>query len=503
GVGLWSCHPDRGIETIPLPDVQDFDLITAEEQSLWGIADSYRLLQLDYAGGIVREYLHENPIKSNLSQDQRHPPFCYSEYKTSERIPVVTFLVHADGSRQTLTEQYADDGPVVLDKAYLNKPSQRLIFDSYRLLSADERLIFDLHEQWPEFDFTLFRSLWFDRRGHLWLGNNFGLYQITIRRNYFHRFLAVDPTDIKHFAGTRSIVSIGEQVLVVQEFEGPQLIDPTTGTHRPFQTQLERSNLFIAAEHLEDGRLVISDHSKLVFLSAGGEVERQLFTPHPTWSILQPTDDQLWLGTTHGLYEVDLLTEEIRPYQRLNGYDELAEAVIYDFSRGRDGQVWISSNMGLFRIDLAEGVTAAFSSRRPAPYHLPHDLLYHSYQDQAGTLWLASGGGGLIQLVLPGYENAGWTQFTQDDGLSNNVIYAVYEEDGYLWLSSDYGIMRFEQTTGQVKTYLQQEGIAYNEFNRVSHARDSSGRLYFGGLNGVTAFRPEDLTSALLEEDPP
>ncbi|MCB0636789.1 MAG: hypothetical protein KDC54_09250, partial [Lewinella sp.] len=39
GAGLWSCHPDRGVEIIPLPGVQDFDLITADEQSLWGIAD--------------------------------------------------------------------------------------------------------------------------------------------------------------------------------------------------------------------------------------------------------------------------------------------------------------------------------------------------------------------------------------------------------------------------------------------------------------------------------
>ncbi len=37
-----------------------------------------------------------------------------------------------------------------------------------------------------------------------------------------------------------------------------------------------------------------------------------------------------------------------------------------------------------------------------------------------------------------------------------------------------------------------EDGITNNEFNRIAHHQDKSGRLYFGGLNGITAFDPRD-----------
>ena len=68
-----------------------------------------------------------------------------------------------------------------------------------------------------------------------------------------------------------------------------------------------------------------------------------------------------------------------------------------------------------------------------------------------------------------------------------------------LWMSSNYGIVQFDKKTHRIKGYNKNDGITHNEFNRASHHRDEDGYIYFGGLNGVTAFHPKDFYEDTLE----
>ncbi|MBP6732247.1 MAG: hypothetical protein KA149_09320, partial [Chitinophagales bacterium] len=74
---------------------------------------------------------------------------------------------------------------------------------------------------------------------------------------------------------------------------------------------------------------------------------------------------------------------------------------------------------------------------------------------------------------------------------SSNTIYRIeQDEKGWLWLSSDYGLMRFDTGTFAVKIYTTKDGLAQNEFDRPSSFRAADGRMVFGGVNGVNAFYP-------------
>ena len=84
-----------------------------------------------------------------------------------------------------------------------------------------------------------------------------------------------------------------------------------------------------------------------------------------------------------------------------------------------------------------------------------------------------------------------------EDGLPNNVIYAVYPDDfGNLWMSSDYGIIKMNKVTFAIENFLPKDGIGQIEFNRASHFeyRNKQGqqRLFFGGLNGITSLDPQN-----------
>ena len=70
---------------------------------------------------------------------------------------------------------------------------------------------------------------------------------------------------------------------------------------------------------------------------------------------------------------------------------------------------------------------------------------------------------------------------------------AVYPYKNTLWVTSNRGLACFERAYESFKVYLNTEGISHNEFNFNSHHQDQhTGQLFFGGLDGITSFDPED-----------
>ncbi|MCB9290624.1 MAG: response regulator [Lewinellaceae bacterium] len=131
---------------------------------------------------------------------------------------------------------------------------------------------------------------------------------------------------------------------------------------------------------------------------------------------------------------------------------------------------------------------------------LPNDNINHLYEDAKGVFWLASKGGGLIRWDR---QKNTFRQFTRENGLSDNTIYAVYEDDyENLWLPSNYGLMRFDKNSQDTRAYLPQNGIAHEEFNTFAHFQAEDGTLYFGGLNGITQFHPKDVIGEQKENIP-
>ncbi|HRH37628.1 MAG TPA: two-component regulator propeller domain-containing protein, partial [Flavobacteriales bacterium] len=110
------------------------------------------------------------------------------------------------------------------------------------------------------------------------------------------------------------------------------------------------------------------------------------------------------------------------------------------------------------------------------------------YVDSDGLFWLSTRGAGVIcHDPRTGREE----QYTMRNGFPNNMVYAAFEDHaGHLWFSTDGGIVRMDKGSRQSMVYTVADGITNDEFNRLAFARSSDGTIYFGGLNGITAFNP-------------
>ncbi|HER44524.1 MAG TPA: hypothetical protein ENO08_08710, partial [Candidatus Eisenbacteria bacterium] len=62
-----------------------------------------------------------------------------------------------------------------------------------------------------------------------------------------------------------------------------------------------------------------------------------------------------------------------------------------------------------------------------------------------------------------------------------------------IWISTNNGISRFTPLTKTFKNYTVDDGLQGNEFNGNAYFESSSGEMFFGGVYGITAFRPHEI----------
>lgn len=64
-------------------------------------------------------------------------------------------------------------------------------------------------------------------------------------------------------------------------------------------------------------------------------------------------------------------------------------------------------------------------------------------------------------------------------------------------MSTNQGISCFNPSTDKFRNFTEADGLQSNQFNTSSCYRTSNGQMFFGGINGLTTFRPE-----LLQDNP-
>jgi PAS domain S-box-containing protein len=164
----------------------------------------------------------------------------------------------------------------------------------------------------------------------------------------------------------------------------------------------------------------------------------------------------------------------------------------------QDG-IWIATDRGLNCFDPATERFIHFLNDPKDPNSLSHNGVTSMYQDHTGRFWIGTNGGGLNRLVLsPKPEKATFIHYTQEDGLPNNVIYGILEDEaGMLWLSTNKGLARFNPENKTFRNYDISDGLQSNEFNRNAYYKCQHGEMFFGGIHGVNSFFPH-----LLQENP-
>jgi ligand-binding sensor domain-containing protein/signal transduction histidine kinase len=214
------------------------------------------------------------------------------------------------------------------------------------------------------------------------------------------------------------------------------------------------------------------------------------------YAIHEDSQGRLWVGTFTGL---DLLnkTTGVFTHYRPDSDDpaSLSGNQVNSIFEDRDGNLWVGTfESGLNRFDPETNIFTHYRHNPKDETSLGSDSIQSIYQDSQGRLWIGTAGGGL-NLYHP--ETDSFTYYLERDGLPNSVVYGILEdEQGNLWMSTNYGISRFDPDTEVFRNFDAGDGLQSNEFNSGSYARGGEGEFYFGGITGLTVFHPSSITDS-------
>ena len=208
------------------------------------------------------------------------------------------------------------------------------------------------------------------------------------------------------------------------------------------------------------------------------------FSPNP---LLLQEDGRLIIGQT--LAQLCFFDPDADTYENIIPADSpLSTDEQIKFLLEVGDTLWVGTKTaGLFQFSKKGKLQAQYTtSSSPA---ISHNHILCIVRDEEGILWIGTFGGGVNRLDP---EQQTIEIFTQNDNLANNNVVGILPYDiNYLWISTYNGLSCFHKPTGTFQNFYQEDGLSHNEFNYSSFFKDSQGRYYFGGMNGVTAFAPE------------
>lgn len=111
------------------------------------------------------------------------------------------------------------------------------------------------------------------------------------------------------------------------------------------------------------------------------------------------------------------------------------------------------------------------------------------FQDNLEDLWIGTVGNGLLHYDIRTQK------LTHIEDISCSDVSSAEEDNlGNVWISSMYGLNKYDRNVGKVIQYYESDGIGGNQFYDRASCKLSDGTLVFGGTHGITMFNPADVT---------
>ncbi len=202
----------------------------------------------------------------------------------------------------------------------------------------------------------------------------------------------------------------------------------------------------------------------------------------------------LWVGThNYGLLKFDLRNEKfVKITDNSENEELLLKIVVKSLYVDVENIIWIGTNdNGLLKYDIDNDILKIYRFDNNIPGSISDDNITIIFLDRKRNFWIGTHGGGINR-----YDSArnNFVLYSEDQGLPDTMVKSILEdESGNLWLSTNNHISRFNLKTETFRNYDYNDGLLNKEFNDGAYFQSREGTFYFGGINGYTYFKPEEI----------
>jgi signal transduction histidine kinase/DNA-binding response OmpR family regulator/ligand-binding sensor domain-containing protein len=348
----------------------------------------------------------------------------------------------------------------------------------FQLFNSDGKHLFDFHNLLKNETRTNFQS-YLEVGNQMWFATPLGIFKTTTKINPFKLIHKRElPSDCRGITEDENgnIYFIDGKIHQWQPKTGK-----TTSIYDKGSWALKYHN-----NYLWTGRYHEKILGSQLNLSTNEHKDFPMSDAYNAFSIQQSDNESIYyVGHHFGISIWDADKQLVLPFDKYQGFPLFPKSQVFHIHKSQS-DYWLATNNGVFLMNETQGVIKHFCTENG---DLPFNQIQHIHEDKEGIFWLSTRGSGIIRWNVKSFD---YQHITTKDGLANDYIYSIYEDDNdYLWMSSDEGLIRMNKSNFQTRTYTTKDGLPHNEFNFTSHYKTKDGTLYFGGLGGLISFHPK------------
>ena len=338
-----------------------------------------------------------------------------------------------------------------------------------------------------------------DKSGLIWVGTYKGISLFDSNNKFEH--YSSDPFD-KNSLSSNMIHGIYEDnsnnIWVGTSLKGVNIIDKKTNNIIILNTENSdlcddsisditglKDEIFIGTGN---GLSVINKSSKIIenFTSEDG------LPVDPIKSLFVDSTNHLWIGTNKGLAIMNIKTKEILNITPILENNSINDLFIKDIYESKNGNYYVGCFLdgGLVQLNPTNKSIKVYKNIENDNSSISNDSIRSISEDNLGNLLVGTSHG----LNILDIDSGKFKHYTTNDGLPNNTIYGILV-DSYnnIWMSTNSGLSKFNPSTEVFQNFTIIDGIQSNEFNGNAYFKNNDGKFYFGGINGLNAFSPEEI----------
>jgi ligand-binding sensor domain-containing protein/signal transduction histidine kinase len=366
---------------------------------------------------------------------------------------------------------------------------------------------FYLHSEFDErsLSYNTIRSIFIEPNGNVWLGTYNGgvsYHEVTTVQFQLYRKDFFNENSLRNNAVSAFAEADDGTIWVGTDGGGLHYLKDGVVHRYSFPAKLAHVNVITALQNDGKGLWVGSFQNGLIYLDDRGGWKQYKHDPkdvssiaaNSVWSIQKDSLGYLWVGTNRGVNRFDPKTDVFHHIDNpLKGnVSKLFENVqAQTILISSDHTVWVGS-YGLLMaympsLDTVVEIKGVDGRGRSLP-----DLRVKTMLEDDGKIWIGTYGSGLCQYNI---RTRAFHILDERDGLPDDIVLSVEKgEPGTLWLSTNRGLVHFNEEDTVFTVFDSNYGIQGTTFNRNAALRTSDGRLLFGGTQGFNLFKPRAFT---------
>ncbi len=366
-----------------------------------------------------------------------------------------------------------------------------------------------------------------DNSGVLWAATENGLSYTTSKNSRFNNSLSasVSHYNLNEFdnKNINSITRTSDGTLWFGCGDGiyyTENIDNTIRVKKLLQS--DGFHILSMSVSPEDKLMIGTNGSGIFYLDNKSNELKKMVINHPRFRIQSvnfiktlhyDNFHNLWIGFWGlGLAKYNLVEEKWSVYQYYEdgNLEAISNNIIWSFLFDSKGRKWIGTNGGGLNllVDEIQGKFIRWQTDTENPNSISGNTINSIIEAEVKNknsspyetiLWLGTDNG-LNKFIVTNsnevsdYKSVMIKNFTVSDGLSNNSINSILEdENGNLWLGTGSGISFFDVEKETFINFSKADGIIGESINTASALRIDNGLMLFGSTEGLNHFHPDDI----------